>query len=120
MIFSKPVFILGVMLIGLSACDTPEYRAERSHCEAEWMLKFPPDYQQGIVTKYRNEERPTGAMECVTEGSKTQCTPKTETVSVPYTALEVVDIRKPQRDSQIQSCAIRACQMKYGNVKCEA
>ena len=118
--FPKPVFILVTILVGLSACDTPEYRAERSHCEAEWMLKIPPAFRQEIVIKYRNEERPSGAMECITEGAKTQCTPEIETISVPYTAIETIDIRKSQRDSQIQSCAFRACQVRYGNVKCEA
>ncbi|MFA5580722.1 MAG: hypothetical protein WDA25_02080 [Paracoccaceae bacterium] len=117
MIFSKRIFILA--LAGLAACGTPEYRAERSHCAAEWMLKIPPVHRQEIVTKYRTEERLTGAVNCVTEGSNTRCIPATAMVSVPYPAVETVDIRKPQRDTQIQSCAIRACQAKYGNAECQ-
>ncbi|WP_417254680.1 hypothetical protein [Celeribacter sp.] len=42
-----------------------------------------------------------------------------ETVSVPYRELERVDIRKAERDTQIASCAARACTAKYGNAECE-
>lgn len=103
----------------LGSCGTPEYRAERSHCEAEWMLKIPPVYRQETVIRHRNEEQPSGALDCKTQGDTTICTPKMKTVSVPYTAVETVDIRKPQRDAQIESCAARACAAKYGNSKCE-
>lgn len=106
-------------LLGLAACGTPEYRAERSHCEAEWMLKIPPVYRQETVIRHRSEERPSGAMDCKTKDNKTICMPKMTHVSVPYTAVETVDIRKAQRDPQIESCAAKACQRKFGNSKCE-
>ncbi|AML51704.1 hypothetical protein [Falsihalocynthiibacter arcticus] len=118
--FSRHSVILGVVgLVLLSSCGTPEYRTEKSHCEAEWMLKMPPVYRQEIVTKYRTEERPTGEMICETTGATTNCKPVKETVSVPYTALETVDIKKAQRDPQIASCTARACVARYGNSACE-
>ncbi len=115
----KTVPALAAALTLLSACGTPEYRAERTHCEAEWMLKIPPVHRQEVVTKYRNEERPSGKTTCETQGTTTKCKPVMETVSVPYTAVETVDIRKAQRDPQIDSCAARACAAKYDNSKCE-
>lgn len=108
-----------VTLLALSGCGTPEYRAERSHCEAEWLLKIPPVYQQETVIRHRSEEQPSGEMNCETQGRQTICTPKMKTVSIPYTAVETVDIRKPQRDPQIQSCTARACALKFGNSTCE-
>lgn len=111
---------LGILTaLALCGCGTPEYRAEKQHCEAEWMLKIPPVYRQEIVTKYRNEERLTGQTSCKTEGSVTNCTQLTKTVSVPYTAVETVDSRKPQRDPQIASCTARACMARYGNSECK-
>lgn len=108
---------LGVVV--LSGCGTPEYRAERTQCEAEWMLKIPPVHRQEVVTKYRSEHRPTGEISCETEGATTLCQPVMERVSVPYPAVETVDIRKAQRDPQIAACAARACMAKFGNSDCE-
>ncbi|WP_458791232.1 hypothetical protein [Yoonia sp. MH D7] len=110
--------VVGFVL--LSSCGTPEYRTEKSHCEAEWMLKIPPVYRQEIVTKYRNEDQLTGETICETTGSTTICKPVKKTVSVPYTAVETVDIRKAQRNPQIASCTARACAARYGNSACEA
>jgi hypothetical protein len=106
-------------LFFLTSCGTPEYRAERTQCEAEWMLKIPPVYRKQLVTKYRSERRPTGETQCETNGATTLCQPVMEMVSVPYTAFETVDIRKRQRDAQIAACAARACSAKFGNSKCE-
>lgn len=105
--------------VALTGCATPEYRAERKHCEAEWMLKIPPVYRQEAVTRYRSEERLTGETTCQTTGSTTSCKQETKTVSVPYTAIETVDIKKALRDPQIESCAARACSRKYSNSACE-
>ena len=113
---------LGFCVFGfvlLTGCGTPEYRAEKQYCEAEWMLKIPPVYRQEAVTRYRSETRLTGRTTCKTTGSTTNCTQDTETVSIPYTAIETVDIKKPMRNPQIASCATRACSEKYGNNKCE-
>ena len=115
---SIPYFcVLG--LIVLAGCGTPEYRAEKTHCEAEWLLKIPPVYRRDVVTKYRSEERPTGEATCTTTGSVTNCKQAMETVSIPYTDVETVDIKARLRNPQIKSCAARACSAKYGNSKCE-
>lgn len=106
-------------LLVLQSCGTPEYRTERTHCEAEWLLKIPPVYRHEPVTKYRSVERPSGETVCETAGTTTTCKPVMKTISVPYTTVERVDIRKAQRDPQIASCAARACAAKYGNSKCE-
>ena len=44
-------------LLALQSCGTPEYRTERTHCEAEWLLKIPPVYRHEPVTKYLSVER---------------------------------------------------------------
>lgn len=103
----------------LAGCGTPEYRAERTQCEAEWMLKIPPVYREELVTKYRSERRPSGETKCEVKGTTTLCQPVMETIQIPYTAIETVDIRKAQRDPQIKACAARACAAKFGNTKCE-
>ena len=109
--------LFGLLL--LHACGTPEYRTERTHCEAEWLLKIPPVYRHEPVIKYRSVERPSGETICETAGTTTTCKPVMKTISEPYTTVERVDIRKAQRDPQIASCAARACAAKYGNSKCE-
>jgi hypothetical protein len=108
-----------VGVIALAGCGTPQYRAEKQHCEAEWMLKIPPVYRQEMVTQYKNEERPTGESICKTSGSVTRCKKIKETVSVPYLTVERVDIKKAQRNPQIVSCAARVCTKKYGNRDCK-
>lgn len=111
--------ICALGLFVLASCGTPEYRAERKHCEAEWLLKIPPVYRQEVVTRYRTEKRPTGRSTCTTQGSVTNCEQVMKTISVPYTEVETVDIRKRQRTPQIDSCTARACMKRYGNSKCE-
>jgi len=113
-------FLCAACMLFLSSCGTPEYRDEHTHCEAEWLLKIPPVYQQELVTKYRTKERLTGETVCTTEGATTTCERVKERISVPYQTVEKVDIKKPQRTPQIQSCTKRACLAKYGNSKCEA
>lgn len=105
--------------IALSSCGTPEYRAEKTQCEAEWLLKIPPVYRREVVTKYRSEERPTGETTCTTEGATTNCQQVMQTVSIPYTDVERVDIKARQRNPQIKACAARACSAKYGNDACK-
>lgn len=119
LVMSKPVLAVVAALAVLSACGTPEYRLERKHCEAEWLLNMPPVYEDQIVTRHQREERPTGETLCETEGSITRCMPVMEVVSVPYPTIERVDIRKAEREPQIDSCAARACLAIYGNSQCK-
>lgn len=113
------LYLCAFGLIALVSCGTPEYRAERKHCEAEWLLKIPPVFRQEVVTRYRTEKRPTGRSTCTTTGTTTDCQQVMRTVSIPYTDVETVDIKKRQRTPQIESCAARACAARYGNSKCE-
>lgn len=117
---NRHLALAGLAVVALLAgCGTPEYRAERAHCEAEWMLKMPPVYARETVIRERSEQRPSGRTECRAEGEATICEPVMQTVQVPYTAVETVDLRKAERDPQIASCAARACSLRYGNSSCE-
>ncbi len=112
-------YLSALGLMALTGCATPEYRVEKNHCEAEWILKIPPVFQQEVVTRQRNEERPSGETICTTAGAVTSCNQVMETVSVPYNAVETVDINARQRNPQIESCAARACAARYSNNACE-
>lgn len=101
------------VILFLAGCGAPEYGAERTQCEAEWLLKISPVHREEVVTKYRSERRPTGETKCEATCATTLCEPVFETISVPHTAIETVDIRKTQRDAQIKACAA-----KYGNTAC--
>ncbi len=113
----RTVALLPVVLV-LGSCGTPEYRAERSICEAEWMQRIPPRYEQRLVERIRYEQRPTGRSTCTTEGATTNCIAEMTTISIPYTAVETVDVNRSRRNVQIDACAARACQQKYGNAEC--
>ncbi|MDO9527277.1 MAG: hypothetical protein Q7J57_17350 [Gemmobacter sp.] len=103
----------------LVSCGTPEYRAERQICTADWLQKIPPVYQQQIVTRYRTEERPTGVSVCTPSGNQQICRQQMRTIEIPYTAVETVDINESRRNPQIAACAARSCQAKFGNAECK-
>ena len=104
----------------LASCGTPEYRAERSLCAAEWGEKIPPRYGQRLVERVRYIRIPTGGTVCHGKGDKVQCVPQTVVEDIPYTTLETYDINKDQRDVQIRACAVKACAAKFGNAECKA
>lgn len=110
--------VLSFALMGLAACGTPEYRAERSICEAEWVQRIPPRYEQQLVERTRYEQRPTGQSTCTTTGTVTNCTAQMTTIAIPYTAVETVDVNASRRTVQIEACAAKACQQKFGNAEC--
>lgn len=111
--------ILFVALAAVTACGTPEYRAEYSACEAEWLQKIPPKYEQRMVNKVRYVDQPTGRTVCEKEGEKLICVPETEKVGIPYVDFETVDVRKSERDAQIRNCAQQACIATFGNPECK-
>ena len=105
----------------LVSCGTPEYRAERSVCEAEWMQKIPQRFAQRVVQRVKYIEVPTGEMVCTPgKGGKQHCVSKMRLEDVPYTEVETYDANKPQRDIQIRACAVKACTAKFGNAECES
>ncbi len=111
--------VLLAALGGLTACGTPEYRAAYSACEAEWLQKIPPKYEQRMVNKVRYVDQATGRTVCEEENGKTICTAETEKVGIPYIDFETVDVRKSERDAQIRNCAQQACIATFGNPECE-
>lgn len=111
------VLILSAGLV--AACGTPEFRAERQMCEADWLRKIPPSFSQRLVTRYRSEERPTGVTTCTTQGNQTICRQETRWISIPYTAVETIDLNAPRRDPQIAACTARACTARFGNAECK-
>lgn len=112
-------FLMIPAVVLLGSCGTPEYRAERAICEAEWQQRIPPRYEQQLVERTRYEERPTGQSTCVTHGDLTECNEVMTTISIPYTAVETVDVNAPRRDVQVAACAAKVCQQKFGNAECE-
>jgi hypothetical protein len=113
--------LLGLALAAaaaLAGCGTPEFRAERAVCTADWMERIPPVYEERLVNRTRYENRPTGVTTCTTTGGVETCVAEMRRVAVPYVAVETVDLRKPERDAQIEACTRRACVAKYGNAEC--
>lgn len=114
---------LSYLLLGLAplllACGTPEYRAERSVCEAEWVRKIPPRLERQLVERVRYIEVPTGRTTCTTVGNVQNCVSQTRTEAIPYTTVETVDVNAPSREVQIRACAAQACSAKFGNAECK-
>lgn len=108
-----------VLFLPLVGCGTPEYRAERSLCEAVWLERIPPRYERRIVERTRYEEVPTGQTTCTTDGDKTTCVSAMRTIAIPYTTVETVDANEPARDARIRACTAEACVKKYGNAECK-
>jgi len=111
-------FMLALAL-GPVACGTPEYRAEQSVCEAEWVQKIPPRLERQIVERVRYIQVPTGVSNCTTTNNVQRCVAQMRSEAIPYTAVETVDVNKPGRDVQIRACAVRACTARYGNPECK-
>ncbi|MBE2278291.1 MAG: hypothetical protein IAE87_18575 [Rhodobacteraceae bacterium] len=105
-------------LLVLAACGTPEYRAERSVCQAEWTERIPPRYEQRLIERISHEQRPTGRSTCTTTGATTNCVAEMVTVAIPYMDVETVDVNATKRRVQVEACAAKACQQKFGNAEC--
>ncbi|MDP2084570.1 MAG: hypothetical protein Q8K20_05180 [Gemmobacter sp.] len=115
----RPVPLVLSLAFGLAACGTPEYRAEQSVCEAQWLQKIPPRYERQIVERVRYIQVPTGVSTCTTNAANVQtCVAQMRSEAIPYTAVETVDVNKASRDVQIRACAVKACTARYGNPEC--
>lgn len=115
----RALFLILPATLLLGSCGTPEFRAERSVCAAEWQQKIPPRYVQELVERVRYIRVPTGEMICEPVGKKTHCVSGTRLEGIPYTAVETVDANKRVRDTQIRACAVKACMAKFGNAECK-
>lgn len=111
-----PLMILPLLAAG---CGTPEYRAERDICRAEWFRLIPPSYHDRLVEQLRPVRRPTGRTTCVTHGQVTHCEEQMRTVYVPYVTVVTVDRNKPERDAEIAACTAEACYARFGNAECK-
>lgn len=107
-------------LLTVVACATPQFKAEEQSCSATWSAKIPPIFQQQLVNRTRTIQVPTGQMTCTYYGYTQQCNQIMRTEYIPYTAVETVDIRAPERNRHIASCTAAACSKKYGNAECKA
>lgn len=111
------IVAVSVVLV-VASCGTPEYRAERSVCEAQWLQKIPPKYERQIVERVRYIQVPTGVSTCTTANNVQTCVAQMRSEAIPYTAVETVDVNAPARDAQIQACTVKACSARYGNPEC--
>lgn len=117
-----PLVILALAL-PLMSCGTPEFRAERAVCEAEWVQKIPPRLERQLVERVRYIQVPTGRTTCTTTNTATgavqNCVAQMRSEGIPYTTVETVDVNAPGRDVQIRACAAKACSAKFGNPDCK-
>ena len=107
----------------LSACSTPQYRAEKANCTREWQAKIPAQYQQIIVNKVRYESVPDGNINCYGSAyggySTSNCTQGTKQIAIPYMEAQTIDVNKDRRNQQINECTTSSCWSKYGNARCK-
>ncbi|PTR13418.1 hypothetical protein [Cereibacter azotoformans] len=103
----------------LGSCGTPEFRAEKDSCTADWMTRIPPRHEQEMYNQVQSRQVPTGTTTCTGVGYTVTChqVMRTEYYTVP--AVRTVDRNEPLRDLQIRQCTQQACIAKYGNAECE-
>lgn len=114
----------GVMLVvGLSACATPEFRSAMGECTQGAFVKYPVEEVQTVVNRSRLVEVPTGQTHCITtyngNQANTLCHPVMRTEWVPYQEAVMVDKNKAVRESLINGCAQALCLQRYGNAECK-
>lgn len=118
--FMKKFLFLTPLVIGLNACGTIGYEAEKSYCTPLWIEKTPEISQQRITTHYRYELQPTGEFTHeLNQNGNSVAVPKYKRVRIPYPVIESFDLNAKRRNSHITACAKRACQVKFGNPACE-
>ena len=117
----KVLALLTVFL--LASCATQERREVRAQCSSEAMRAYPPKMERQMVNKTRLVSVPDGTMNCTTIGTgtfaTTNCTAGTKLESIPYTAVENIDLNKATRESVENSCVNRVCYERYGNSQCK-
>lgn len=135
----RPIIVLvGIAaLAALGGCETgtPEWRFANHGCRALWYYNIPPQYEQRMVQRFDLQSVPDGNVSCFTSGfgsatshayggtslsgtAFTNCTQGTRLITVPYTAVEKVDLNEARRKIEIDACTIRECQRLYGNADC--
>lgn len=114
----KKVMAVALLAV-LAGCSTPEFRAERGQCTAQWNQKIPPVFVRELFNRIETRQVPTGRIICETSGTVTICDQqmRKETFKVPD--VRTVDRNKPRRDAQISACTRQSCLEKFGNASCE-
>ena len=116
--------IIALFFIILTAgCATKEKQEVLAQCGTVAMREYPPKIEKQWVNKTRLVSVPDGTSSCTTAVSgqvtKTNCTSGTKLESVPYTAVEDVDLNAQARDAMQDACASRTCVERYGNPQCK-
>ena len=118
-------------ILAINGCTTPEQRATRAACAAEWISRIPPEYESRIVVRHRMEDVFDGTETCVTETvldtsdsrnpryiTTEKCTPNVQRIKVPYEAEETFDLHSRERNVHIRDCIAERCMASHGNVSC--
>lgn len=117
----KLIFICVAIL--LAGCASKERREARAECSVDAMRQYPPIIERQMVNKSRLVSVPDGTMNCTTIGTgqfaTTNCVAGTRLESIPYTAVENVDMNKNARDAVETACTDRKCYQRFGNSQCK-
>jgi hypothetical protein len=119
------ILLVGVsILIGLSGCSAA-YQNASDECDKLAQGKYPPRYESKTVNKVRFESVPDGNIQCYTPPPimknfepQTTCTQGTRLISIPYTAVETVDVEEKRRSSYASACTNRRCPEGFTDTKC--
>ena len=116
----------------VAGCASPEKRASRAACAAEWASRIPPEYETRVVTRHRVEEVPDGTETCTVETvldtttpnrrrykTVETCTPNTHEREVAYEVERTVDLRSAERNALVRDCVAKRCMASHGNVSCK-
>lgn len=119
----QKIMLLLLLPIFLISCATQERQEVRTQFGAEAMRSFPPKFERQMVNRTRTISVPDGTVNCTTVGTgqfaTTNCIAGRRFETIPYTAVENVDINKIARDVEEKVCADRVCYQRFGNIACK-
>ena len=107
-------------IVMAASCTTAAYDRERSHCAVHWHNLIPAKFEDRLFTEYRHDKEFSGTTVCRRINGQTICEHGYNTVMVPYTVVDQVDIHKKRRNAHIAACAETACEKSYGNPACKS
>lgn len=93
--------LLMVVVLGLSACATPEWREAHESCQSHYDREYPPEWTQKWVTRM---------VEVRGRDGRTETVPKAE--------LERYDLAQDARNDAVQRCTASLCRRNTGNPDC--
>ena len=107
------------LLMLLGSCGTPEFQGVLASCEATWMEKLPPQYEDRLVNRTETRRVPTGKTSCTNNGTTITCIDEMRTEYYTIVEVETVDRNVEQRGRQVRQCTQAMCTQKYGNPRCK-